>query len=87
MQAPLRTWDSETERSASTLDELAGDERQKFERLLSRERYRKVKKMQLTWADKMKEEGRKEGKKDALLQLLTSKFGPLPEKTASRVGD
>jgi hypothetical protein len=37
--------------------------------------------MQLTWADKMKEEG----KKDALLQLLTSKFGPLPEKTASRI--
>jgi predicted transposase YdaD len=88
-----------------TYFELAGDEQQKFERLLSRERYREVKKMQLTWADKMKEEGRKEGlqkgrqegrqegqregqlegKREALLQLLTSKFGPLPEKSASRV--
>ncbi len=29
--------------------------------MLSRERYREVKKMQLTWVDKMKEEGRKEG--------------------------
>jgi predicted transposase YdaD len=84
-----------------TYFELAEDERPKFESLLSRERYREVKKMQLTWVDKMKEEGRKEGlqkgrqegqreghlegKREALLQLLTSKFGPLPEKTASRV--
>jgi len=80
-----------------TYFELAEDERPKFERLLSQERYREVKKMQLTWVDKMKEEGRKEGrqegrqegqregKREALLRLLTSKFGPLPEKTASRV--
>ena len=80
-----------------TYFELAEDEKPKFERLLSQERYREVKKMQLTWVDKMKEEGRKEGrqegrqegqregKREALLQLLTSKFGPLPEKTASRV--
>jgi len=49
--------------------------------------------MQLTGAEKIEEKGRKQGKKegrlegkrDALLQLLTSKFGPLPEKTVSRV--
>lgn len=51
--------------------------------------------MQLTRAEKIEEKGRKEGKKegrlegkrDALLQLLRSKFGPLPEETASRVRD
>jgi hypothetical protein len=68
-------------------------ERKKLERELSQERYREVKKMQLTWAEKIEEKGRKEGKKegllegkrDALLQLLTSKFGRLPEKTVFRV--
>ena len=73
-----------------TYFELAPDERQKFERLLSRERYREVKKMQLTWAEKMMEKGRQggmiEGKREALLRQLTTKFGPLPEETASRVG-
>jgi hypothetical protein len=48
-----------------------------------------VKKMQLTWAEKIEEKGRKEGllegKREALLQLLTRKFGPLPEKTVSQV--
>ena len=72
-----------------TYFELAPDERQKFERLLSRERYREVKKMQLTWAEKMMEKGRQggmiEGKREALLRQLTTKFGPLPEETASRV--
>jgi hypothetical protein len=69
--------------------ELAHAERQKIEQLLSKERYREVKKMQLTWAEKIAEKARKEGllegKRVALLQLLTSKFGLLPEKTASRV--
>ena len=40
-----------------TYFELAGDEQQKFEGLLSRERYREVKKMQLTWAENMDGEG------------------------------
>ena len=65
--------------------ELAKAERKKLERELSRERYREVKEMQPTWAEKIEEKGRKEGKRDALLQLLTSKFGPLPEETISRV--
>jgi len=81
-----------------TYFKLAGDDRQEFEGLLSQERYREVKKMQLTWAEEMKEEGRKEGlkkgrqegllkgKRDALLRQITKKFGPLPEETVSRVG-
>ena len=80
-----------------TYFELAGAERVKLERKLSMERYREVKKMQLTWAEKIEEKGREEGKKegkkegllegkrDALLQQLTTKFGPLPERTVSRV--
>jgi len=57
--------------------------------------------MQLTWAEEMMAKGRKEGlkkgrqegqhegllegKRDTLLRQLTTKFGPLPEETASRV--
>lgn len=84
-----------------TYFKLAGDERQKFEGLLSRDPYREVKEMQLTWAEEMIEKGRKEGlkkgrqegrqvgmiegKREALLRQLTTKFGPLPEETVSRV--
>ena len=49
--------------------------------------------MQLTWAEKLErkvrkegqKEGSLEGKRDALLRLLTAKFGQLSEKTVSRV--
>jgi len=47
-----------------TYFKLAEDERQKFEGLLSRERYREVKRMQLTWAEKIEEKGRKEGMRE-----------------------
>jgi hypothetical protein len=57
-----------------TYFKLAEDKRWKFERLLSRERYREVKKMQLTWADKMKEEG----KKDALFAVTHEQVRSAP---------
>ncbi len=60
-------------------------ERRKFERRLSEKRYREVKKMQMSWGEKIELKGRKEGKKDTLLRLLATKFGPLPEKTVSRI--
>ena len=49
--------------------------------------------MQVTWADKMKEEGREEGrgegrlsgKREALLRQLSSKFGPLPDEIVAAV--
>ena len=80
---------------------LASADRKKLNRELSRKRYREVRKMQLTWAEKMEEKGRKEGvkegrqegrkeglvegKQEALLRQLKTKFGPLPEETISRV--
>ena len=76
-----------------TYFKLASDERQEFEGLLSRERYREVRKMQMTWAEKIEKKGREEGlkegllegKREALLRQLETKFGPLPEEMISRV--
>ncbi len=110
---PAQLWLTMTERlNRSGLDEarkllllhiintylvVAGAEEQKLERALSQERYREVRKMQMTWAEKVENKGRKEGreegriegmlegKREALLRLLTAKFGPLPDDTASQV--
>ncbi len=45
--------------------------------------------MQMSWAEKIERKGHKEGvlegKQDTLLRLLATKFGPLPEKTVSRI--
>jgi hypothetical protein len=80
---------------------LAGDEADAFSRLLARAEFREVPEMQVTWADRMKEEGRKAGreegreegweagaleaKREILLRQLTRKFGPLPEELTARV--
>jgi hypothetical protein len=68
---------------------LTTAERKKMERKLSKKRYREVKKMQLTWLEKVESKGRREGvlegKQDALLRQLTAKFGPVPARTVSRV--
>ncbi len=51
--------------------------------------YREAQEMEVTWADKIREEGReeglKEGKRETLKQFLTKKFGPLPETAISRL--
>ena len=81
--------------------ELTAEEMQRYRRLVSRKEYRKVQAVELTWADKLIEQGRQEGaergreegrrvgliekKRESLLRLLTAKFGPLPEATSSRV--
>jgi hypothetical protein len=65
--------------------ELAANEEEDFHRLLLKAEYREAQKMELTWADKMKEEGRLAGKRETLLQLLSKKFGPLPEEATTRV--
>jgi hypothetical protein len=72
---------------------LAGAQREKYDRALSQERYREVRKMQMTWMEKIekksrkegREEGLREGKREALLRQLEIKFGPLPEEMISRV--
>ena len=69
----------------------------RYQRLVSREEYRKVQDVELTWAEKLMEKGREEGlekgreagllegKREALLQILTAKFGPLSELTTKHV--
>ncbi len=49
--------------------------------------------VEMTWADRMKEEGREEGrqtglvegKRDVLLRQLAAKFGPLPAETTAHL--
>jgi len=68
---------------------LAADEGEAFERLLFQADFREVPEMQVTWADKMKEEGRQAGvlqaRREILLRQLTRKFGSLPDEVTSRV--
>ncbi len=39
----------------------------------------------VSWADKMRLEGRRQGAQDMLLHLLEERFGPVPEEVRSRV--
>ena len=74
---------------------LSGEQEQRYQRLVSRKEYRKVQDVELTWAEKLEEKGRKEGlqagllkgKRETLLRLLTAKFGSLPESTTKHVRD
>ena len=76
-----------------TYFKLAAEEKEGFSRLLMKSEYREAQEMELTWADEMREEGRKEGirtgllvgKREALKHLLAKKFGPLPQETVSRL--
>jgi predicted transposase YdaD len=76
------------------LDEQQMDE---LRRLLATEEYRDMIDTDMTYFDKLeergrqkgreegREEGREAGKRETLLRLLTSKFGPLPEGVVLRV--
>lgn len=76
---------------------LTPEEGLAFGRLVELSEFREVREMQVTWADRIMEEGREkgreegrqagvlEGKREILLRQLTLKFGPLPEVVTSRV--
>jgi len=76
---------------------LSPKQMESYRRLVSRKEYRKVQDVELTWAEKLEEKGlqkgREEGlrtgvlrgKRETLLRLLSSKFGPLPESTTKHV--
>jgi len=80
---------------------LTAEEMARYRRLVSRKEYRKVQDVELTWADKLLKQGEEkgiekgleqgreagvlEGKREALLQLLTAKFGQLSELTTKHV--
>ncbi len=84
-----------------TYFQLSADEKKSFNELLLKKEYREVREMELTWADEMRKEGREKGRKEGrqegrqagllagkretLLRLLDTKFGPLPEHTLSLV--
>ncbi len=74
------------------LRELSGEEAERYRRLVSRTEYRAVQEVELTWADKLMEKGREEGreagvlegKRTTLLRQLAAKFGELPADIAAR---
>ena len=72
-----------------TYFELEPHEEDSFHRLLSRPEYREAYEMELTWSERMMEQGRLaglvEGKRETLKHLLTKKFGTIPEKTMARI--
>jgi hypothetical protein len=64
-------------------------ERERYLRLVSREEYRKVQEVELTWADKLRQEGREEGvvqgKRQTLKRLLAARFGVLPNRVEASI--
>ena len=68
-------------------------ERERYRRLLSRKEYRKVQEVELTWADKLRQEGREEGIQEGLVQgkrqtlkrQLAAKFGGLPNRVEASI--
>lgn len=81
----------------NTYATLRGDDARCFDAALTSETQLEVKRMQLTWADKVeargeargkaegKAEGKVEGLRSSILLLLEQRFGPLPESTVSRI--
>ncbi len=75
---------------------LSGEDAARYRRLVSRKEYRAVQEMELTWADKLMEKGRKKGqkegqkagvikgKRETLLRQLAAKFGELPQEIAAK---
>lgn len=76
---------------------LSLEERESFRGLVARKEYRQVQDTELTWGDKLIQQGREEGreqgreegreqgilqgKRETLKRLLTAKFGAFPKKT------
>ncbi|HUP42131.1 MAG TPA: DUF4351 domain-containing protein [Thermoanaerobaculia bacterium] len=64
------------------LDDAAQEE---YDALLAGEGYEEVATMEMTWADRLRQEGFEAGKRDLLLEQLERRFGPLPQTTVQRV--
>jgi len=68
---------------------LSDREKERYQRLVSGKENRKVQDVELTWAERLREEGREAGevagKRKALLQQLAAKFGPLSEAAKGQV--
>ena len=68
-----------------TYFELSAEERERFRQLTSRKEYREMQDVELTWGDRLREEGLVQGKRETLKRLLTARFGPLPEQVRGRI--
>ena len=69
-----------------TYCELSDEQNERYQRLISREEYRNVQDVDLTWMDKLLLKRELKGKRETLLRLLAQKFGPLSENVKRRVG-
>lgn len=72
--------------------QLSGRDAAEYERLAQRPENREVRAMEMTWADRMIQKGRLEGRAEAVenlrgvvLHLLEQRFGPLPARVRRRV--
>jgi hypothetical protein len=72
-----------------TYFKLDHERKKELRLLLAKEEYRNMQDMEMTYFDELEEKGRQEGreagKRETLLRLLTSKFGPLSETVVHRV--
>ncbi len=68
-----------------TYFEISGEDAERYRRLVSRREYRAVQEVELTWADKLREAGVIEGKRETLLRQLTAKFGVLSKRTREKI--
>ena len=62
-----------------------GGERKRYRQLISGEEYRAVQDVEMTYFDRLRQEGLIEGKREALIRLLVAKFGPLETTLESRI--
>jgi len=69
--------------------QLTGRDAEEYQRLLKLPAYREVKAMEMTWGEKMIEQGRLEGKIEALRQFvlrqMERRFGSVPDNVRRRV--
>ena len=63
---------------------LDGEQKHRYQQLVSRKEYRNVEDVELTWADKLllqgQEKGVVQGKRESLVKVLETKFGSLSAK-------
>jgi hypothetical protein len=72
---------------------LKVEEDQRYRRLLAEEEYDLARQVEMTWGDRLREQGRQEGqvlgllraKRDDLLTVLRARFEPVPEELVSRI--
>jgi hypothetical protein len=72
---------------------LTEEERRRYRQLMTREEYREMQDVELTYFDKLREEGRNEGRNEGLVQgkretlkrLLAAKFGSLGTAVETRI--